>query len=103
MTFLATKGPIFDLTGFNIARDITDRKQAEDAIRASERRLHSLFDNMLEGLAYCRMLFEYDQPKDFVYLDVNSAFERLNGLKNVVVKRSAKSSRVSRSFSIQFL
>jgi two-component system cell cycle sensor histidine kinase/response regulator CckA len=90
--FLATKGPVFDSNGeisglFGIARDITDRKRAEDEIRTSERHFHALFDNMLEGFAYCRMLFENGQPKDFLYLDVNAAFERLTGLKNVVGKK----------------
>jgi PAS domain S-box-containing protein len=33
------------------------------------------------------MLFEGDRPQDFIYLDVNSAFETLTGLKNVVGKK----------------
>ena len=33
------------------------------------------------------MIFEHDQPQDFIYLDVNRAFEQLTGLKNVVGKR----------------
>jgi two-component system sensor histidine kinase/response regulator len=56
----------------------------EEAIRRSEARFRFLFGNMLEGFAYSRMVFEDDQPVDFVYLDVNPAFERLTGLRNVV-------------------
>lgn len=67
--------------------DITERKRAEEELRASEKRYHSLFDNMLEGFAYCRMFFDGDQPQDYVYLDVNQAFEQLTGLKNIVGKR----------------
>jgi light-regulated signal transduction histidine kinase (bacteriophytochrome) len=33
------------------------------------------------------MLFEQDQPQDFIYLSVNAAFETLTGLKNVAGKR----------------
>ena len=60
------------------------RKQSEETLRESELRYHSLFENMLEGFAYCKMLYEDDRPKDFVYIEVNGAFEKLTGLKNVV-------------------
>ena len=39
-------------------RDITERRRVEESLRASEERYHSLFENMLDGLAYCRMIFE---------------------------------------------
>jgi len=48
--------------------------------------LRLLFDNMLEGFAYCRMEYAHGVPVDFVYLDVNRAFEALTGLKDVVGK-----------------
>jgi PAS domain S-box-containing protein len=51
-------------------------------------RLQLLFDNMLEGYAYCRMLFGKDgEPEDFIYLEVNPAFGRLTGLSDVVGRR----------------
>lgn len=64
------------------------RKQLTQSVVESEERYHSLFENMLEGFAYCQMLFdEQDRPADFVYLHVNGSFERLTGLKNVAGRR----------------
>jgi PAS domain S-box-containing protein len=67
--------------------DITQRKQADEALSKSQERYRSLFTNMLDGFAYCRMEFEDDRPQDFVYLDVNPAFENLTGLKDVIGRK----------------
>jgi PAS domain S-box-containing protein len=61
--------------------------RTDEALRRSEERYRSLFENMLEGYAYCEMVMEDGEYRDFVYLDVNPAFERLTGLTGVVGKR----------------
>lgn len=48
---------------------------------------HALFQHMLNGIAYCRMLFEEGEPVDFIILATNPAFESQTGLKNVVGRR----------------
>ena len=71
----------------SIVRDVSERQSAAAEVRESEQRYRSLFENMIDGYAYCRMLYQGDAPVDFVYLDVNSAFERLTGLKGAVGRK----------------
>jgi PAS domain S-box-containing protein len=71
-----------------MVHDITERKRAEEAQRESEARYRTLFENMLDGFAYCKMLFDdHGRPSDFVYLSVNNAFGKLTGLENVTGKK----------------
>ncbi len=48
----------------------------------------SLIQNMQEGFAHCRMLYEAGRAADFLYLETNRAFEEITGLKDVVGKRA---------------
>jgi PAS domain S-box-containing protein len=63
-----------------------EKKRAEKALKLSEEKYRSLFENMINGYAYCRLIFdENDEPVDFVYLEINDAFEKLTGLKQEAV------------------
>jgi PAS domain S-box-containing protein len=73
-----------------IVQNITERKKGENPIRQSEMRFRSLFDHMEEGFAHCRMIFENDKPVDYEYLEVNTAFEKITGLKGVAGKRATE-------------
>ncbi len=63
------------------------RRQSEAVLRESEKLYRSLFDNMLNGFAYCRMLFKDEKPYDFIYLAVNDAFKSLTGLGDIVGRK----------------
>ncbi len=75
------------LYSLHILKDITEEKYHEDRLRESESRYRTLFETMLNGFAYCQMVYEEGLPVDFIYLDVNKAFEQQTGLKNVIGKR----------------
>ncbi|MBC8014921.1 MAG: PAS domain S-box protein, partial [Sporomusaceae bacterium] len=61
--------------------------RVEKALRKSKERYSSLMATMLDGFAYCKMIFENGQPQDIIYLEVNDAFEKLTGLKDVIGKK----------------
>ena len=89
--FLVTTTPLKDEQGrivgsVHVARNITERKKAEETLKKSEEEYSSLFSNMIDGFAYCQMIFdEKDEPVDFVYLQINDAFERITGLQRDLV------------------
>ncbi|HEX4943461.1 MAG TPA: LytS/YhcK type 5TM receptor domain-containing protein [Usitatibacteraceae bacterium] len=62
---------------------VEDLKAAEEKLGRSEAFYRSLFENMHEGFAYCRMVYEDGEPRDFVYLRVNESFLRMRGLSRV--------------------
>jgi diguanylate cyclase (GGDEF)-like protein/PAS domain S-box-containing protein len=64
------------------------RVKSQRSLYGGERRYRSLFENMIDGYAHCRMLYDdHGVPDDFLYLYVNPAFERLTGLSDVTGKR----------------
>ncbi len=67
--------------------DINDQQIAEKLILESNERFSSLFGHMLNGIAYCRMIFEEGRPVDFIYEQVNPSFEKITGLREVEGKR----------------
>jgi len=67
---------------------LRELKGNEETLRAGEKKYRTLFENMLEGFAYCRMIYDdAGRPVDWEYLDVNTAFGRLTGLGNIAGKR----------------
>jgi PAS domain S-box-containing protein len=76
--------PIFDASG-NVARlaifalDFTDRKQAEEKLRQSERRYRALFDDVPVGLGLATM--------DGRVLDCNKAILQMTGYTGAEIKR----------------
>ncbi len=70
------------------ARFYKERYESAQALRTSEEHYRSLFANMINGFAHCRMLFDgQGRPDDLVYLEVNDSFEKLTGLKDVVGRK----------------
>jgi PAS domain S-box-containing protein len=77
---LARDGTTLVLLAF---RDITERKQAEQARRESETRFRTLFESMDEGYCVVEMIFdEQNHPIDYRFLEVNPVFEKQTGIKD---------------------
>jgi PAS domain S-box-containing protein len=61
--------------------EVDDRRRAEDALRASEERFHTLYDKMNEGVCLHEMIFdESGHAVDYVVLDFNPSYEAILGL-----------------------
>ena len=65
-----------------VSRDITERKRAEQALKKSQESYSLLFETMPNGWAHHKMVLDGEgKPLDYVFLEVNRAFERFTGLK----------------------
>ena len=68
--------------------NITVRKQAEAALRASEERYDTLFTAIDEGFCIIESIFDkHDQPIDYRFLQVNPTFTKQTGFRGAVGKR----------------
>jgi len=65
-----------------IIRDITDRKQAEEALHLSEQKFRTLFENLTEGVALHELVRDVaGKILDYRLLDVNPAYQHHTGLE----------------------
>lgn len=89
--FEVTVDPMLDADGrFNgavhIVSDITDQKQAEEAIIKSEQKYRHLFDKMTSGYAIHEIICnKTGKPVDYRFLSVNAAFEKQTGLYSAAI------------------
>ncbi|MFA7382579.1 MAG: PAS domain-containing protein [Desulfurivibrionaceae bacterium] len=86
------KTPMYDAGGeligvLGLARDVTASRQAENALRESEATYRSLFENMLNSVSHCRVIFKNGVPVDLEYLAVNPAFAVVTGISEPVAGR----------------
>lgn len=66
--------------------DISERKRTQDTLKASEAKFRHLFSEMLNGFAFHKIIVdEHGLPVDYVFLEVNEAFEKLTGLRKTEI------------------
>ena len=81
-----------------VDRLTTARRRNFEQLRASETKYRELFENTLNSIARCHVIFRNGLPADYEYIDVNPAFEKMVGLKEI---RGKKFSEMSPGYCLE--
>jgi len=85
--FLISTAPVRDRMGIITSlvksfRDVTQIARMDELAARSELKYMQLFDNLLDGFAYHKVVTnEKSEPVDYIFLEVNRAYEQLTGLR----------------------
>ena len=67
----------------SVIQDITLQRKAAEALAEKEHQFHSLFDNMIEGVALHELVVdESGRPVDYILVDANRQFETHTGFQS---------------------
>lgn len=74
--------------GSKIVRDVTEKRRVAEALRESEEKYRTLFRSIDEGFCVVQMIFDANErPIDYLFLEVNPAFEKQTGIQNAIGRR----------------
>ncbi len=81
----------------DINHNVTEREKMKEILRESEKKYHSVYDSMNEGVALHQIIYdEQGETVDYTIIDVNPAYESITGLK----REKAVGSRASELYGI---
>lgn len=73
------------------ANDVSELVRSRNRVAESDNKYRTIFDSMNQGLAIIEIVFdENNKPVDYIFLEVNAAFETEAGLKDVIGRRASE-------------